>query len=154
MVWYACLRLPHQLDSYILLARVRFEPGIGFRPQLWAQGMSRSFHDFVQIKTARKVVTGSGPELAVSNICYSFFLLAGSLPKHLSLIALLSFHFCHPASAKSSSTTKSLILNILAPSVSSTQSSNPILLTHIVAANHAAADNNPAAHPTRTCFPV
>jgi hypothetical protein len=38
--------------------------------------------------------------------------------------------------------------------VSSTQSSNPILLTHIVAANHAAADNNPAAHPTRTCFPV
>lgn len=72
----------------------------------------------------------------------------------IPLFLLFSSHLSHPASAKSSSTTRSLIRNILDPFISSPHSTHPFLLSHIVTANHPTAENAPAALPTKTCLTV
>lgn len=70
------------------------------------------------------------------------------------LFTLLSCHLAHPASTRSSSTTKSLIRNALANPVSNPHSNHPLRLSSVVNPNHTSANAAPAAHPTRTCLPV
>lgn len=93
------------------------------------------------------------PTKPVINTGYRNFFGASRLST-IPLLLLLSSHLSQPASAKSSSTTKSLIRSILDPLISSPHSIHPLLLNQVVTANHPTAESAPAALPTKTCLTV
>ncbi|KAF4632723.1 hypothetical protein G7Y89_g5408 [Cudoniella acicularis] len=65
---------------------------------------------------------------------------------------LFDSHFSQPAWHKSSSTTRSRILNNLVIGWSINHDNKPICLTTVVTRNHMTPLTTPAAHPTNTCF--
>ncbi len=88
-----------------------------------------------------------------SSLLYFPFFFSLSLFGAFSAVSLSS-HFSQPAWHRSSSMTRSLILNHLAGGRSMAQASQPLWRTTLVMTNHPTALTAPAADPANTCLVV